>query len=180
MIVSKKANKASVNCGKSRELSRRPWSASQTCSSFSMSEFLNLVETVSSSVTWGQSYFSLKAAMEWDDIESGVALGLWKVLWVFAIYRRVPCGSSQRLGLGSPVCSFGRLGVLERVVNQPKVCQSSRWHTSVFASQHGISRPELTSLMRSTTPSPWEFRGSHNSRRYQWGQTHFHNLELGL
>lgn len=64
MIVSKEANKASLNCGKSTELSQRPWSASQTCSSFSMSEFLNLAETVSSSVTWGQSYFSLKAAME--------------------------------------------------------------------------------------------------------------------
>lgn len=51
-----------------------------------------------------------------------MALGLWKVLGVFAIYCRVPGGSLQRY-LGSSACSLGRLGVLRTVVNQSRGCQ---------------------------------------------------------
>lgn len=49
----------------------------------------------------------------------GMTLGSWRVWEVFAIYQRVPRGSSQKLGIGSPVWGLGSLGGLGRLVDQP-------------------------------------------------------------
>lgn len=63
---------------------------------------------------------------------------------VFAIYQRVPCGSSQKLGFGSPLWGLGSLGVLGRVVIQPRGCQGKVWHTGISA--HSRVSPGLNSL----------------------------------
>lgn len=68
-----------------------------------------------------------------------MTLGSWRVWEVFAIYQRVPRGSSQKLGIGSPVWGLGSLGGLGRLVDQPGGCQGGVWHISISASQHGIS-----------------------------------------
>lgn len=91
-------------------------------------------------------------------LQSGVALGSWKVLGVFALYWRVPGGSSQSYlwGLWSPAWSLGRLGVLGAAKAE---------HVSISGSQCGMSCPELTSLIRSAPPLAQGFWGSHGGGR---------------